>query len=305
MNQAIHPPSVQHREHPSGGVVSSYGVVSIPRHNWRRRFAALAELFWLTLRQQMHGRRLFVLILLLALPCGLAILLRSLSRPAPVEILEFALVFGLLPHALAPLTALLFAAGMIQDEVEGQTLTYLLLRPLPKWTLYFTKWLATILLCVCLIDFFTFALYLAIDWGSPELWSEIMPGRALRALAAFSLAQLGYGSLFGCLGLLMRHSLIAGMAYIVLLEGVIANVPFVGRALTVVYYFRILILHWLDLPDLLQQQWLRAWQLDPAKMLDVPTCVETLVIASLVITILSALWFSRSEFSVKTPESSS
>jgi ABC-2 type transport system permease protein len=242
--------------------------------------------------------------LLLALPCGLAILLRSLSRPAPAEILEFTLVFGLFPHALVPLTALLYAAGMIQDEVEGQTLTYLLLRPLPKWAVYLTKWLATILLCAALIGFFAFALYLAIYWGSPELWAEIMPGRALKAVAAFSLAQLGYGSLFGCLGLLMRHSLIAGVAYIVLLEGVIANVDFVGRALTVVYYFRILILRWLDLPDLLQQQWLRAWQLDPAKMLNASTCVETLMIASLAITILSALWFSRSEFSVKTPESS-
>src|SRR6266852_6513003 len=113
-----------------------------------RCFAALGELFWLTLRQHTHGRRLLVLVLLFALACGLAILLRSLSRPAPAEILEFALVFGLIPHAMAPLTALLYAAGMIQDEVEGQTLTYLLLRPLPKWTVYLTKWLATILICV-------------------------------------------------------------------------------------------------------------------------------------------------------------
>jgi len=267
--------------------------------------AALAELFWLTLRQHTHGRRLFVLIVLLALPCGLAILLRSLSQPTPVEILEFALVFGLFPHALAPLTALLYAAGMIQDEVEGQTLTYLLLRPLPKWAVYLTKWLATVLLCVGLIGLFTLALYVAIYWGTPGLWGEIMPGRALRAVAAFSLAQLGYGSLFGCLGLLMRHSLIAGVVYIVVLEGVIANLEFVGRALTVVYYFRILILRWLDLPDLLQQRWLRDWELDPTKMPEASTCVEIVVIASLVITILSALWFSRSEFSVKTPESSS
>jgi hypothetical protein len=40
-------------------------------------------------------------------------------------------------------------------------------------------------------------------------------------------------------------------------------------------------------------------------MPDASTCVETIVIASLAITIFSALWFSRSEFSVKTPESSS
>jgi ABC-2 type transport system permease protein len=269
-----------------------------------RCVAALGELFWLTLRQHTHGRRLFVVMLLLALPSGLAILLRSLSRPAPVEILEFTLVFGLIPHALAPLTALLYAAGMIQDEVEGQTLTYLLLRPLPRWAVYVTKWLTTILICIGLIGFFTLALYLAIYWSTPELWGEILPGRALKTVAALALAQLGYCSLFGSLGLLIRHSLIAGVAYIVLLEGVIANVEFVGRTLTVVYYFRVLILRWLDLPDLLQRQWLRAWQLDWAKMPDASSCVATVAIASLVVTIFSALWFSGSEFTVKTPDRS-
>jgi ABC-2 type transport system permease protein len=243
--------------------------------------------------------------LLLALPCGLAILLRSLSRPAPPEILEFALVFTLIPHALAPLTALLYAAGMIQDEVEGQTLTYLLLRPLPKWSVYLTKWLATVLICVCLIGFFTLVLYMAIYWGTSELWGEIVPGRALKTVAALALSQLAYCSLFGTLGLLLRHSLIIGVAYIVLLEAVIANLEFVGRALTVVYYFRVLILRWLDLPDLLQRQWLRAWQLDFTKMPDVASCIETVAIASLVITMFSAAWFGRSEFAVKTPESSS
>ena len=290
MNQVIHAPPV------------SPSDLRLPLG---RCLAALGELFWLTLRHHTHGRRLLVLVLLLALPCGLAILLRSLSRPAPTEILEFTLVFSLIPHALAPMTALLYAAGMIQDEVEGQTLTYLLLRPLPKWSIYLTKWFATILVCVCLIAFFTLALYLAIYWGTPELWGEIVPGRALKTVAALALAQLGYISLFGSLGLLIRHSLIAGVAYIVLLEGVIANVEFVGRTATVVYYFRVLILRWLDLPDLLQRQWLRVWQLDPAKMPDGPSCVATMVMASLVITIFSALWFSRCEFAVKTPESSS
>jgi hypothetical protein len=159
-------------------------------------------------------------------------------------------------------------------------------------------------MCACLIGFFTLALYIAIYWGTSELWGDIVPGRALKTVAAFALAQLGYCSLFGALGLLFRHSLMAGVAYIVLLEGVIANVEFVGRALTVVYYFRVLILRWLDLPDLLQRQWLRVWQLDLAKMPEAATCVETMTLASLAITILSALWFSASEFSVKTPESS-
>ena len=45
-------------------------------------------------------------------------------------------MLNFIPHALAPLAALLYSAGIIQDEVEDQTLTYLLLRPLPRWALY-------------------------------------------------------------------------------------------------------------------------------------------------------------------------
>src|SRR5205085_2580293 len=103
------------------------------------RLSAMAALFRLTVRQHTHGRRMIVLAILYLLPCGLAILLRSLPRPAPTDALEFALIFNLLPHALAPLTALLYAAGAIQDEIEEQTLTYLLMRSIPRWALYVIK----------------------------------------------------------------------------------------------------------------------------------------------------------------------
>src|SRR5690348_4627308 len=87
---------------------------------------ALAALFGLTLRQHARGRRLLILIVLFALPSAVAILARVTNEQASTEKLSFGLLFTLLPHALAPLAALLYASGMIQDEVEEQTLTYLL-----------------------------------------------------------------------------------------------------------------------------------------------------------------------------------
>ena len=108
--------------------------------------SACAALFGLTLRQYTHGRRLLVVALLYALPVALAVLLRSLPNPAPPDILEEGLILHLLPHGLAPFTALLYAAGMVQDEVEEQTLTYLLMRSVPRWAVYVTKLLATLCL---------------------------------------------------------------------------------------------------------------------------------------------------------------
>ena len=139
------------------------------RRSYSGELSALAALFVLTVRQHTHGRRLLVLGLLYALPCALAVLLRSLQRPAPAEALEFALVFNLLPHGLAPLTALLYAAGVIQDEVEEQTLTYLLLRSVPRSALYVTKLLATWCITTLLVALATTALYACIYWGTPEM----------------------------------------------------------------------------------------------------------------------------------------
>src|SRR5438067_8760955 len=129
--------------------------------------------------------------LLYLLPCILAVVLRSLARPAPADALEFALVFTLLPHGLAPLTALLYAAGVVSDEVEEQTLTYLLLRSVPRWALYLTKLLATLCVTTALTAAAVAALYVAIYAGSPEFWSEGLP-RAGRVVVITALAQVGY-----------------------------------------------------------------------------------------------------------------
>lgn len=278
------------------------------RRSYSQELSALAALFWLTLRQHTHGRRLLVLGLLYALPCILVVVIRALARTAPREmpdILEFAFVFMLLPHALAPLTALLYAAGVIPDEVEEQTLTYLLLRSVPRWSLYVTKLLATLCVTVLLVASAVFVLEAAIWWGSPDFWGTIMPGRAARAAGIMALAQVGYCALFGALGVYTKRSLLAGIAYIVAIEGVLANIEFVLRKLTVVYYVRTLTLRWLEFSQETLGHYREAWGIsDMEKIPTAGDCVQTLVVFGVVVTALTAWWFARSEFRVKTPEGS-
>ncbi len=274
------------------------------RRDFDRELRALGALFFLTLRQHTHGRRLLVLGLLYALPCALVVLLRSLRQPPPGSALEYALVFNLLPHGLAPLTALLYATGVIQDEVEEQTLTYLLLRPLPRAGLYLAKLLATLFTTTVLVSASALALYAFIYWGTSDSTDDGLPARALRAAGILAMGQVAYCSLFGFLGLLTRRSLIAGVAYIVLVEGFLANIEFVARSLTVVYYVRILSLRWLDFPMEMLQRCQADWGLELDKTLSATECVVRLVAASAVLTVLTALWFTRREFHVKTPEGS-
>jgi ABC-2 type transport system permease protein len=259
-------------------------------------FSALAALFWLTLRQQARGRRLIVLALLFALPAALAVLVRSFSRGVSEDVLQTTLIFYLIPQALAPLAALLYATGAIQDEVEEQTLTYLLVRPLPRAALYVTKLLAALVTTSLLAAAGTTVVYVAVYWGTPQLWGDVLPGRVAKAAALFALAQVGYCSVFGIISLITRQSLIAGVAYIVAIEGILANWPFILRELTVMYYFRVLVLRWLG------PQHTEPWAITLSEAPTAATCVQTLTYVGVILILLGGMIFARREFGVKTPE---
>jgi ABC-2 type transport system permease protein len=263
----------------------------------RPSLGALAALFVLTLRQHARGRRLLVLSLLFAMPAVLAAVATLLSRvPPSVANLQFAFVFNLIPHALAPLAALLYATGIIQDEVEEQTLTYLLLRPLPRWAIYSVKLLATLLMTSILTAFFTAATFATISLAAGEPITSGLVEQMWKTAAALALAQAGYCGLFGLMGLVMRRSLFLGVAYIFLFEGLLATFDTVARRLTMMFYFRVLILRWLNPTNG------KEWEIDLARAPDVRTCVLTLLSVGLVFTIVAASIFTRKQFAMKTPE---
>lgn len=259
---------------------------------------AVWTMFRLALARQCRARRMLVVLGLFALPVAFAVLARVYDEEqfdtAEVETL---LVFYFIPHALVPLVALLHASGMVQDELEEQTLTYLLVRPLPRWTIYVGKLLATILITSLVAGVFTMATLAVINWGAPEFWSGIVLDRAPKTAVAMALALMAYCSLFGCLSLFLRRSLAVGVAYIIILEGVFANIPFIVREATVMYYFRVLCTRWLDLRD-------NEWSIDLETAPSASTCVIVLLVASLVLTSLAAFVFRTREFRVKTPEGS-
>jgi ABC-2 type transport system permease protein len=272
---------------------------ALPPRSGGAELSALRALFTLSLRQFLHGQRLVVLALLALLPAGLAVLIRTLSGrhgPAPPQV-EFFCLFDLVPHVLLPLTALLYGSGMILDEQEGQTLTYLLIRPLPKWALYLTKLLAAVCVVLLLGLVFVIVTGLASYVGSREFF-DVFPLHLLKTFALFALSLLTYTAVFGCLSLLVQRSLVAGIAYIAVVEGIMANMPFALRKLTVMYYFRVLCLNWLNLDGRMSESW--AIKLDEAP--EPFVCVLTLLTVSVLATLTAMLVISQREFYVKTPE---
>jgi ABC-2 type transport system permease protein len=259
--------------------------------------SALATLFWLTVRQHRRGRRIWILGFLFLLPAGIAAISLHLNPETGRSTLQYGLIFSLIPRALLPLTAVWYAAGMIHDEVEEQTLTYLLVRPLPRWLMYSCKLLATALVAILLAAAGTMLTFAVIYWTDAAFWEAEGILRALETVALSSLTMLCYCSIFAFISISFRRSLLLGAAYILVFEWIIADIPFVVRSITVMYYFRVLAERWLGVR---YEDW--AIQLDQAPA--AITCLMVLVGTTLLALFLGAVQFSNHEFRVKTPEGS-
>jgi ABC-2 type transport system permease protein len=217
-----------------------------------------------------------------------------------------------IPQLLLPIAGLLYASGIIQDEQEEQTITYLLIRPLPKWSIYIAKLLAAITTTVALTVMFTALTFAAAYVGSEKSLSEWGP-RCLKIAGIHALHVTVYCCLFGLMSLVTKRALVLGIVYTAVIEGLLANLPFGIRLLTVIYYTRLIAYHSMSfviqLPrDRAEDFADEAWQLnagaDPqlSEHPQLSTCLLVLVVASLVAAALGAWLCSRREFHVKTPE---
>ena len=294
-NMAPKPETTARRPRPAGGLSPT----------------SLAALYALTVRQHLHGRRWMVTAALFLLPVGLSILIRATAPEVPAIGTEFMIAFFLIPQTLLPLVALVYASGIIQDEQEDQTLTYLLVRPISRWALYLVKLLATLTTTILLTAVFTILTYAAVYVGSGAGLADVTR-RCLIAVAIHGLAVGAYCCLFGLIGLYTRRALVAGILYSAVIEGLLANLPFGLRFITVIYYARVAAYRAMDFKftdrrgthDVAAIAWQFDARNDPG-LTDHPalsSCVLVLGVAGLACALLGALLCHRREFHVKTPE---
>ena len=97
-------------------------------------------------------------------------MVRATAPDVPPRALEFMFVFMFIPQALLPLVALLYASGIIQDEQEEQTFTYLLIRPIPNWAIYVRQTVGHADDHVVLTAVFTTLTYVVIYVGADTGW---------------------------------------------------------------------------------------------------------------------------------------
>lgn len=114
---------------------------------------------------------------------------------------------------LVPIVALVFAAAAFGDAREDGTLVYLWLRPMHRWPVVVGAWLAaiTVSLPITVIPL-TISAVLA-DAGSALVGATVL---------AAVIGVVAYSAVFLLLGLLLRNSIVWGIGYIVVWEGVVA-----------------------------------------------------------------------------------
>ncbi|HHS12304.1 MAG TPA: hypothetical protein ENN03_00885 [bacterium] len=200
------------------------------------------------IRDGIQSRRTLWLGILGLFPVGLALILRLFSSPLARQGIEAAALFPrigflLFLHFLMPLVAVFIGSGLIADEVEGRTLPYLLVRPIPRAVLVMSKALAGWLTSAVILAISIAAVHaiLALPGGLDVWWGDL--GEFLRILGVLLLGLAAYTAFFGMLGALLKHPVLAGLLFTFGWENMVSFFPGNVKFFTIVHYLHTLFPH--------------------------------------------------------------
>jgi ABC-2 type transport system permease protein len=172
-------------------------------------------IFNLTVRQLAGQRRILVVLLLAAAPVAVAAVFRALAPATNPDRFSDNLVNQLVVAAVLPISVLIAGTMAFGHEVEDRTLSYLVLKPVPRWQIALPKLGAAIAVGGVPVIIGGFATML------------LMPGGDVRNAAGVAVALLAgaaaYAAVFTLAGLVTQHALAFGLIYIVLWEGAVAQ----------------------------------------------------------------------------------
>ncbi len=152
-------------------------------------------------------------------------------------------VFGILMstaviHFLVVFVTLFYGTALVSEEVEGKTLTYLFVRPIPKASIMFGKYLALVWISTILVlPTILFSYLILYTRGNVRPLLEDM-GTLAQDMGIVFLALLAYGSFFTLLGAWFKHSILVGLMYAFGWEGIVSYLPGFTRKLTITHYIQ-------------------------------------------------------------------
>lgn len=183
------------------------------------------------LAASLRGKRFLVAAAITGLCPGLALLVRD---PDPVILVR--LVVLLLVPFLLPLVAVSLGSGLLYDEAEEGTLTFLFATPASKAAVVMGKWAAA-LVAGWTVGFLALGLTLLFTATPLDDRGPFLRACWLAVLLGFP-AYLG---IFTLLGTLFRRGFLAGLIYAYGYELVVGFIPGVAKRLSLGYFLRSLL----------------------------------------------------------------
>ncbi len=238
------------------------------------------------LREAFTGRRRIGLALLTLAPAllGLAVRQWSGSEPGASETTFLIFIVGL--GLVIPLLALWIGVATLREEISRGTIVHLVTRPVSRAHLLLTR-LAGAVLATWLMGGIALSLvFPAIGYFDTDT--------LLITWAVAGLAALAYTSLFALLGAATDRAILAGLAYLVAWEGVVASSTLLFRQLTIAYWLRSIVAN----QNLSGDVFFAGEIFDPAAT---STALIVLAAIAAIAGLIGSLWFQWREFPGSEP----
>ena len=177
-----------------------------------------------TLRAALGRRRALLYAIPPLILIGVSAILRLTSPADPSWPARILGEFGF--SVVLPLTALIIGTSVLGAEVDDGSVVHLLATPVPRRTIITTKFAVAVVITM------VFA-------ALPELLAGLIatgPRLALGMFAGALAASVIYNALFVCLSTATSRALAAGLCYVVIWEGVLANLVGGARILSIGHY---------------------------------------------------------------------
>ncbi len=265
--------------------------IGLPGGAWRVFELSLGEMLW--------SRRTIFMALVLAGPVVVSLVARlvAASGITPLRVngarIGGAGVFGMMIWVLfvrfvVPVLGVFYGTGLIADEVEDKTITYLFTRPIRRAAVLLGKYIAYLVCTVCVVlPSIIIVYFLIVPFGEiPGTFPALVTD-----LAILALGLAAYGAVFALVGSAMRRPLVVGLIFVFGWEQIALVMPGYLRRFTVAYYLQALVPHAMPSDGVVA--------LLQAVMTDTPAplvCVAALTLISAVALVLACRTVERREY---------
>lgn len=245
------------------------------------------------LKDLARWRRLLIALILIALPAVIVMIWRASETRGEFKpdmaynTIEQNIVFGFLLVILAVVNG----TGVLTQEIEQKTITYLLTRPVPRWRILLMKFLASVLMVIATVWLASvgtaFAAYGAGGVGESRL------GRDLLILPVGALA---YSALFLLMATLFNRPLMFGLLFAFGWESWTPNLGGYFGRVSLMSYLRVLAPHPQQEAETVDLSQMARQALSDPNAITPTLAWTTLFVFILVVLALSLLVFSNREY---------